>query len=493
MSDIKSKALNSTIWSFLETIGSQGIQFILGIILARILSPEDYGLVAIISVFIGFSTVIIDGGFKTSIIRTSRITINDTSTIFWYNVIVSFSVGVLLFILSHSIAAFFHKPQLELIIKVFAIVPFINSLGVVHNALLFKSLQIKLNTKIILISNVSSGIIAVILALNGLEYWSLVIKVIIQNSIYTILLWVFNNWRPKVTFSLISFRNHFKFGSNLLIVGLIDTTFDQIYSLIIGKFYSFRELGLYNRGNGYVDLFSKSLSSAIIKVNSSILALIKSSNSDLIEPHRKIVSNSAFIIYPLCLGLAAVASPLIITLIGEKWTGSVIFLQLLAFARLAYPIINSGASVLEVLGRSDLNLKYTIINRSILSVIIILSFRFGIFALILGNIIHSLISAFLIMFIISRTIKLKISVQILDIARILGPALIMAGLVYLYGYILAPFVAPLYILISSVFFGVILYYFLAQKLKLKEINIAKEALNILFKKIKFDKYITIRK
>jgi O-antigen/teichoic acid export membrane protein len=484
MSSLKEQAVSSTIWSFAETIGSQGIHFVIGIILARILSPEDYGLIAIIYVFIGFSSVIIDSGFKTSIIRTSNISISETSTIFWYNLLVSFCTSGILYISANNISVFFQKPQLELIIKVFSIVPVINSFGLVQNALMFKSLQFKLNTKITLISNFLSGIIAVVFALNGFEYWSLVVKSILQSLFITSLYWIYNKWKPDLVFNIMAFKKHFKFGNKLLIVGLIDTAFDQIYSLIIGKYYSFNELGYYKRGEGYVELFSKSISRAVQKVNSPILSLIKANNNDIIGPHRKIVSNVTFVVYPLLLGLAAIASPLILILIGEKWMPSVIFLQLLVFSRLSYPIINSGASVFEVLGRSDLNLRYTILNRSLLILVLIFSTRFGIIALILGKIIHSIASGLIIMYMLEKTTSLKIWTQLHDIGRIFIPSLLMALITYLFVYITTPYLEPILVLLLSGLISLISFYLFALVFKLKELDFAIATFIQVYKKIR---------
>jgi len=493
MSDIESKAINSTLWSLLETLGSQGIQFILGIILARLLTPEDYGLVAVIYVFVGLSTVIIDSGFKTSIIRSKDITNSETSTIFWYNIVVSFVVSSLLFSAANSISIYFHKSQLELILKVFSIVPIINSLGLVQNALMFKNLQFKLNTKITLISNVFSGVIAIIFAMEGYEYWSLVAKTILQGIFITSLFWFYNKWRPEYVFSINAFKKHFAFSNKLLIVGLIDTAFDQIYSLIIGKYYSFQELGLYKRGEGFVELVSTSFSRAIQKVNSPILSLIIFQNNDIVSPHRKIVTNSCFIIYPLLLGLAAIASPLIFVLLGDKWMPSVIFLQLLVFSRLAYPIINSGASVLEVLGRSDLNLKYTLYNRSFLILVLFFSTQFGILSLIIGKIIHSITSAIIIMYMLEQTTSLNMKTQINDIFRILLPTLLMALITYLLIFMLTPYLKPFYLLMLGVSVGAFSFYFLSRIFNLVELTFALNTLNKLLYIIRIKGYSIFKK
>lgn len=477
----------------MESLGTQIIQFVIGIILARLLSPEDYGLVAIIYIFTSFSTVIIDSGFKTSIIRTPDLTIQESSTIFWYNTIVSLFVSGLLFLSADYVSFIFHKPQLALLLKVFSIVPIINSFGLVQNALMFRNLDFKLNTKIVLVSNTISGIFAIFLAVKGYSYWSLIVKAILQSVLNTSFYWVFNKWKPLFVFDLIAFRKHFRFGNKLLLVGLIDTVFDQVYSFIIGKFYSLKDLGLYKRGEGYVELVSKSISRSIQKVNSPILAVLKSQNSDIIGPHRKIVSNSCFAIYPMLLGLASIASPLILVLIGEKWLPSVVFLQLLALSRLAYPIINSGASVLEVLGRSDLNLKYTLINRSLLVIILIFSTQFGIISLIIGKIIHSFASAILIMYFVEKTTNLKIYTQILDISRIFLSSLLMAIVTYLFVYLVTPYLKPIIVLMLSLLIGGLCFYLFSMVLKLKELSFALKTFKMIISRLNTKKQILLNK
>jgi len=315
MSIIRSKALNSTFWSFIETFGNQVFQFVVGIILARLLLPEDYGVIGVLALFMGITCMLVDSGFKTSIIRSKNILDIDCSTIFFINLIVSIILGILLFVSSGIIASFFNKPELVNVTRVFALIPVINGFGLVQSALLFRNLQFKLNAKISIISNVISGLIAILLAFKGYSYWALVWRFILSSIIYNSLIWVSSHWRPRFIFSLQILIKHFRFSSKLLLVGMLDTFFENIYSFIFGKYYSFKELGYYTRGQGYADLFTKNISIAIIKVNSPILSEVRNMNNDIVNPHRKIVNNSIFIIFPLCLGLAAIAHPLIFVLL----------------------------------------------------------------------------------------------------------------------------------------------------------------------------------
>ncbi len=357
MTNLKSKALKSTFWSFFETFGNQGFQFIVGIILARLLIPEDYGLIGVLAIFIGISGVLIDSGFKTSIIRSHDLTDVDCSTIFFVNLLVSFATASLLFASANIIAIYFKKPELVNVTRVCALIPIINGFGLVQASLLFKNLQFKRNAKISIASNVISGLIAIFLAFKGFSYWALVWKAILAAGIYNSMLWITSNWHPKFNFSLEILKKHFRFSSRLLITNILATVFDNIYSFVFGKFFSLKDLGFFTRGKGFVDLATKTISSATQKVNTSLLAATGKGNDYKINAYSKLLRATALLIFPVTALLIAVSEPMILALIGEKWLSAVPYLRILAIAGMLYPVLNSISALFEVLGRSDIILK----------------------------------------------------------------------------------------------------------------------------------------
>lgn len=408
MDNFKSKALNSTFWSFFETFGNQGIQFVIGIILARLLLPEDYGITGVLAVFVGIAGVLVDSGFKTSIIRSKDITDVDCSTIFYVNLLVSVFTGLLLFVSGEWIAGFFNRPELVNVTKVFALIPFINGLGLVQSALLFKNLQFKLNAKISIASNLISGGFALFLAFKGFSYWALVWRAILSSGIYTTLLWVFSSWRPKLIFSFEILKKHFKFSSRLLLTGILDSFFDNIYSFIFGKYFSFKELGFFTRGKGYVDIVSKTLSVTIQKVNTPLLSSLNKNQSDTINLYFKLLKITCLFIFPPCVMLAVLAKPLILILIGEKWLPAVLYLQLLVISGIIYPIQNANSSLFEVMGESKLILKSTLISRPIQILILAISSNFGTIVITLGIALHSVFMLFLSSYFVIRLINCSI-------------------------------------------------------------------------------------
>jgi len=408
VSEIRSKALNSTFWSFVETFGNQGLQFVVGIILARILLPEDFGIIGVLAIFLGIAGVLVDSGFKISIIRSKHLTDVDCSTIFFINFSVSILVAALLFASAPIIANYFDKPELLNITRAFALIPIINGFGLVQSALLFKNLQFKRNAKISIASNIISGAIAILLAIKGFSYWALAWKAIIGRGIYNLLLWITSSWYPQLIFSLEILKKHFRFSSKLLLTGMIDAFFDNIYSFIFGKFFSFKELGFFTRGKGYVDMVTKTLSITIQRVNTPLMAASRKNQSNIINLYFKLLRMTCLLIFPAAVLLAVLAKPIILLLIGEKWLPAASFLQILVISGMIYPIHNANSSFLEVMGKSKIILKSTLISRPIQLLILAISSNFGALAVTSGIALHSVFMLFLSSYFVAQLMKIGI-------------------------------------------------------------------------------------
>lgn len=408
-------------WSFFETIGNQGIQFIIGVFLARLLIPEDFGLIGALSIFIGVAGVLVDGGFKISIIRSRDSTEVDYSTIFYINIIVSLFISIFFFFLAPFLSTYFNKPELCNITKALSVLPILNGFGLVQSAILNKNLKFKENAKISLASNFISGVIALLIAYNNYSYWALVWRSIIASFLYTLILWISNDWRPKLVFSVIALRKHFKFGSKLLLTGVIDAFFDNIYSFIFGKYFSMKDLGFFTRGKGYADLATTSISVAVQKVSTPLLSYNSLGNDDIFKTHIKLFRSSSLLIFTCNALLFSISEPLIVLLIGAKWIPAIPFLQVFSISGMIYSILNSNSSFLQVMGRSDLILKNTLVGRPIQIIILIITIQFQSIFIAWGIVIHYFLMALISFYIVSLVSKKRFIVLIKPLFQ---PALI---------------------------------------------------------------------
>lgn len=359
-------------------------------------------MVGVLAIFMGIAGVLVDSGFKTSIIRAEDISDIDCSTIFYFNLVVSIIVGAGLFFFAPQIGGLFGKPQVAQVAKLYAIIPIINGLGLVQSALLIKKLEFKAIAIATTVSSLVSGLFAIYLAYNEYSYLSLVYKTILMSTLTNAFLWIYSSWRPKLVFSIDSFKRHFSFSSRLLATGIIDQIFDNIYSLIFGRFYSFGDLGYYTRGKSYADMASKSLSITIQKVSTPLMAASGKSPAARTRAYSKLLYYTLLLIFPLMLFLLVIAEPLILVMLGEKWRGAVIFLQIMLIADLFYPIGNANSSLVNVLGRSDMTLKNTMINRSIQIIVLLSTVWFGVIWISWGIVLHRILGIIVSYYLVLR-------------------------------------------------------------------------------------------
>jgi teichuronic acid exporter len=473
LSDLKSKALNSTFWSFVETFGNQGFQFIVGIILARLLLPEDYGLIGVLAIFIGIAGVLVDSGFKTSIIRSQDLTDVDCSTIFFVNLFVSLITASLLFISANFIAGYFKKPELVSVTRVCALIPLINGFGLVQSSLLFKNLQFKRNAKISISSNVVSGAIAVLLAFKGFSYWALVWRSILAAGIYNLFLWINSNWHPKFIFSIQILKKHFRFSSRLLITNIFASVFDNIYSFVFGKFFSLKDLGFFTRGKGFVDLATKTISVATQKVNTSLLAASGNSDEYKISAYSKLLRATTLLIFPVTALLVAVAEPMIISLIGEKWIPAVPYLRILAVAGMLYPVLNSISALFEVLGRSDIILKTALIGGPVQIIILLITIKLGALVVAWGIVFYWIFALFMCLYYVRKVSNLKMFESLKVLVLPISISVIMGLIVYMAGLFLKLFFSHFIIFSIQVIIGIFITILLFKLLKINEFDFIK--------------------
>lgn len=466
---LKSKAANSVMWSAVERFSVQGIQFILTIIIARLVSPSDYGLIAMLGIFLAIAQTFIDSGFSNALIQKQDRTETDFSTVFYFNIVVGVFVYLLLYLCSPFIASFYNEPKLDLITKVVGLNLIISSFSVVQRAKLTIALNFKLQAVASLIAVVISGVVGVYMAYVGYGVWAIAIQALLNNFLNTVLLWVVAKWIPKFCFSWVSFKELFGFGSKLLIGSLLHTTYTNLYTLCIGKFFSARELGFYNRAFSLAQYPSSNLTNIITRVTYPIECEMQNNNEKLQNSFYQFIRLTAFIVFPLMIGLCALAEPIIKLLLTDKWLGAVPFLQTMCLAYMWDPIMRMNWDLLNVKHRSDYSLKSEIIKKTVAVSILIITIPFGIEIMCVGLIIYSLAD----IFIVTRfTIRILPNVSFLKEIRSLLPILIlsisMGGIVL---FISCCIENTLFKILIGILAGSIYYIFAAYLFKWNELKI----------------------
>lgn len=417
---LKHKAVRGVGWSFVDNIANSGITFLVGLVLARILTPAEYGVMAMVTIFIAISNSIVDSGFSNALIRKIKIEQIDYNTVFYFNLVVSLFLYLVLFFCAPAISVFFKEPILVNIMRVIGWILVINALAIIPRTILVRNVDFKTQTKVSLISSIFSGVIGIGMALTSFGVWSLVGQQLSRQFLNTVFLWFFCHWRPLWEFSIQSFKELFGFGSKLLLSGLLNTIYNDIYSLVIGRCYSAADLGQYTRASQFNTIFSSNLTTVVQRVSYPVLSSIQNEERRLREAYRRVIKVTMLVTFACMLGLAAVAKPLLVLLIGEKWLPAVYFLQIICFSGMLYPLHAINLNILQVKGRSDLFLKLEIIKKIIATVPIVIGIFWGIELMLWGSVCSSFIAFFLNSYYSAPLIGYPTSRQIKDVTPTLG-------------------------------------------------------------------------
>ncbi|MES2132271.1 MAG: lipopolysaccharide biosynthesis protein [Bacteroidota bacterium] len=471
MSTLKEKAVNGVIWSVAERFGNQGIQFIIGLILARLLMPEDYGLIGMLLVFISIAQVFVEGGFSAALIRKSEPTNRDYSTVFWFNLVVAFVFYVIIFLCSPLISEFYQEPLLAPLAKVVALNIIISAFGIIQKTILTKQLDFKSQAKVNLSSIIISGVIGVVCAWQGLGVWALVVQNLSKNILMNIGFWILSSWRPMPIFSERSFKELFGFGSKLLASALINAVSENLYAIIIGKLYNAKSLGFYTRANQFQKLPVSSIYGAIGAVTYPVLAKLQHNNDQLKEGYRSMFRIVAFTLFPVMTILGVVAEPLIRVVLTEKWLPCVTLLQILCIEGAFYPLQAINLDLLKVKGRSDLFLKLEVIKQFFTVLTIVVFFRWGVYGLVWGLIALSIVCYYINTFYSKRLLDYGIIDQIKD----------LLVFIFMNGLMLLFLLGLKYIITNNMFqliilppVGVLFYAVLSNLFKVKELVTLRE-------------------
>jgi|LSQX01.3.fsa_nt_gb O-antigen/teichoic acid export membrane protein len=463
---LKQKTISGLTWSFIDSFANQGVSFIVGIILARLLTPQEFGLIGMLTIFIAISQSFINSGFSQALIRKQDCTQQDYSTVFFFNIAVGVFFYLLLFAAAGAIGHFFNEPMLKQLIRVLGLSLIINAFALIQTTLLTKRIDFRLQTKISLVAAVLSGLIGIVMAYTGYGVWSLVARITLGFFFSSLLLWYWNKWRPSLVFSMVSFRTLFAFGGNLLISGLLDTLYRNIYYVIIGKYFSAAELGHYTRAEQFKSLPSSYLQSVIGRVSYPVLSSIQDDPPRLKEAYKRIIRSSMLITFVLMLGLAAVAKPTVFALIGPKWEPCVIYLQLLCFVGMTYPLHAINLNMLYVQGRSDLAVIIEVIKKVLAVPVIIVAIFFGIKAMLLGMILLSFIAYYLNSYWSGRLINYSWIEQIKDVTPSFIIAAVMSAIVFIEGMFFR--LPPLPMLLIQVVTGALITFSICEGLRYKD-------------------------
>ena len=427
---LKKKTVRGTFWSAVDSISSQGVTFLVGLVLARLLTPHEYGLIGYIMILVAVFNSIVDSGFSNALIRKKDTGETDYSTAFIFNLAVSLVMVAAMVLVAGPFSRFFKEPQLVPLVRVMSVIVVINALALIQRTRLVKSVDFKTQTKASLISSVSSGAVGLAMAFGGLGVWSLVGQQISRQLINTVCLWILNRWMPSWRFSWSSFRELFGFGWKLLVSGLIDTVWKEIYQLVIGKFYSTSTLGQYTRGKQFSDIFSSNMTSIVQRVSYPVLSSIQDERERMREGYRKIIRTTMLASFVLLFGLSAVAESLLTVLIGPRWLEAAHYLQIICFAASLYPLHAINLNMLQVQGRSDLFLKLEIVKKIIAVGPLLLGIFIGIDWMLWGSLATSIIAYFLNARYSGTLIGYPIRAQIKDILPSFGVAAVMAACVW---------------------------------------------------------------
>lgn len=431
------QAFSGIVWTAVERFGQQLIQFLVVILLARLLSPEAFGLVAMVMVVFTISAVLVNGGFTAALIREPEITEEDKATAFWMNLGGALIIYGLLWPLAPTIASFFEQPQLISLTRFMGLYLIFFALSLVQRAELSHRLDFKRLGLVTLGAAAAAGVIAVVLAFFGAGVWALAVKYVLLSAFTSLFLWAVNPWYPKQWISRRSVRKLFGFGSKLALAGLLNEVFQNVYKVVIGKFFAAATLGFYTQAQNFQRLASQSLVGMLQKVTYPVLAKANDDPARLKRGYRTMIQVSSYVIFPAMIGMALTAEPLILTLVGESWRQTIPFLQLLCVSGALYHLHSINLNVLKVVGRSDLFLRLEVIKKVNITVAIVIGLQFGLWGLLIGHVVSSYVALFINMYYTRQFIDYSIPEQLRDIVGVLLFSVPMAVAVWVAGMIVS--------------------------------------------------------
>lgn len=469
------------LWSSFEKLSVQTIQFIIGIILARLLNPSEYGIIGILLVFISFMQVFIDSGFSKALIQTKDKSKIDYSTVFFTNGIISVFCFLILWFSSSLLADFYNNKALIIYSRVIGLVLFFNALYVIPNTILTIKLDFKALAKINFLANLISGIIAIILAYFDYGVWALIWQQVIRAIILVYLSWFFVRWKPLFVFSTDSFKRLFAFGSKLLYASLLGIIVNNFTNLFIAKLSSTKNLGYYTRGTQFTDVVYGTTSSVL---DSVLLPVFSKSQNDLpllVSYFKSFIRSVSLVIVPIFFMLAFISKPLVILVLTEKWLPVVPIMQVFCFARLITIIAGLNITVLYAIGRSDLVLKQQMLKIIIRVVFLVLALKFGLFYIAIAELLSTIVHFFINTYYPGKIMKINSVIQLKEIT----PIFFAGGMMMLFVWIVTYFLPKdllIVQLVTAAVVGVISYLFMIKTFKVREYQLLLSKVKVILNK-----------
>lgn len=431
----KEKTAKGFVWTMVDTLFNYAGLFVINIILARLLSPVEFGVIGILAIFLTVFESLIDGGFTNALIRAEKVDEIDFNTVFFFNVTLSIALYAFFFIAAPSISFFFNDSSLTLYARVLGVILIINAFGGVQRTILTRAIDFKYQAIISITSTLISGVIGIYMAYAGFGVWSLITQQLSRALITTAMFWINSSWYPKIEFSIISFRKLFNFGWKVLVSSLIGTVATEINSAVIGKVYTKEALGLYTRAKQFTDVVSIKLTSIIRRVTFPAFSSIQQDDEYLVSIYRKMLRLITLISCSALMILGAIAEPMVRVLLGEQWAECAPYLVLLCFVWLFYAPNVLNLNLLQVKGRSDLFLYDQILAVIVGFIPLIFAIKYSITAMLVVSIVTQMLLYFVGVLFCSKVVEYSFFKQIKDLIPIVATALGIFLIVRLFGFV----------------------------------------------------------
>lgn len=472
---LKKRALYGVLWSAFEQFGNQIVGFIISVVLARLLLPEEFGLIAMITVLMGLGQVLINSGLSSSLIRTEQPTDEDYSTVFYFNLLGSIVIYAIIYFLAPYIAAFYSQNILTDIIRIYTIIFIINAFATIQNTRLTKIMDFKTLMLVNTPSLIISGVVGVVMAYYGYGVLSLVWSRIAQSLASTIQLWFWSKWRPIFVFSKEKFKYHFNFGFKLMFSAILNNLFTNAYPILIGKFFAPAQVGFYSKADGLKMRPVGIISGIVSKITYPLFSEIQNDDKRLKSVYKRVMQMVIFLIAPTLIFIAVLGEPIFRFLYTEKWLPAVPYFQILCAAGILYPIHTYNLQILNVKGRSDLFLKLEIIKKILITITIVVAIQFGIYGLLYGAVFTSVMAFFINTYYSGKFINYKTLHQIKDLLPTIIIALLSGLFVFVIDHILASS-HDLIRIVSGSITGTLVFLILSMILKLESLIELKQIL-----------------
>ena len=461
--DKKTSILSNIMWRFMERCGAQAVSFIVSLILARLLSPNDYGTIALVMVFISILNVFVDGGFGNSLIQKKNADDIDFSSVFFFNISICIIIYILMYFVAPYIAEFYNRSNLTSVIRVLSLILIISGIKNVQQAYISKHLLFKKFFFSTLIGTIGAAIVGITMAYLGYGVWALVAQQLFNTTVDSIILWITVDWRPKKKFSFDRLKSLISYGWKFLVSNLLNTGYENLRSLIIGKLYSASDLAFYDKGKHYPYLVTSNVNTAIDSVLLPTMSLVQDNREEVKAITRKSIKLSTYIMAPLMMGLAFTSNKVVPLLLTEKWSPCIPFLCVFCICYMFYPIHTSNLNAIKALGRSDLFLILEIIKKAMDIVIILITMRISVWAMCVSEIVSSIGSQIINSWPNKKLLNYKYIDQLKDIAPSILLSLLMGIIVYFIGKIEMPLIICVLVQVTS---GVVIYVIGSQVFKL---------------------------